>query len=66
MEQNSNSYCPNKDCKEYGLRGQGQYFDYEVGMERERSEYCFIAGHAGSDFHLGWGRHFSGFIYRMR
>lgn len=46
MEQNSNSYCSNKDCKEYGLRGQGNIsVRGRYGKEKERILlYCRTCG----------------------
>jgi len=46
MEQINNAYCPNKDCKEYGLRGQGNIsFRGKYGKGKERILlYCRTCG----------------------
>ena len=46
MEQIGNTYCPNKDCKEYGLRGQGNIsVRGKYGKEKNRTLlYCLTCG----------------------
>ena len=60
----SNAFCPNTDCKDYGLQNRGN-IAIRGKYGKAKDKISFIAGHVVNALHQRELQHFSDFIYPM-
>ncbi len=65
MNEIDDAFCPNKECKNYGLQDM-VIPRFVANMAKIRSKICYTAGHAASVLRQREQPHFLDFIYQMK
>lgn len=65
MNEISDAFCPNKECKDYGLQNHGN-INVRGKYGKDKKKNYYIVEHAANALHPREQLRFSDFIYQMK